>query len=61
MDSLNYHQWSICKAACALGKKLELPVFQFLKEPLIRQYGEAWYAELELIYKEYTKQLNEED
>jgi len=61
MDSLNYHQWNICKAACSLGKKLNLPVFQFLKEPLIRQYGTEWYNELELIYQEYTRQLSEDE
>ena len=61
MDSLNYHQWSICKAACTLGKKLNLPVFQFLKEPLIRQYGAEWYSELELIYQEYIRQMSEDE
>jgi hypothetical protein len=30
-----------------LGKKENLPVYKFLKEPLIRKFGEAWYAELE--------------
>lgn len=59
MDSINYHQWNICKAACALGKKLNVPVFEFLKEPLIRKYGQAWFDELELIYQEYLKQLKD--
>jgi hypothetical protein len=36
-----------CKAACALGKKLKVPVYQFLKEPLIRQYGEEFYEALD--------------
>jgi hypothetical protein len=35
-----------CKAACALGKKLKVPVYQFLKEPLIRKYGEEFYEAL---------------
>lgn len=52
-DAVNYHEWDICGAACNLGKELNIPVFQFLKEPLIRKYGEAWYGELELIYNEY--------
>lgn len=46
MEALNYHRWSICSAACALGKSLQVPLYKFLKEPLIRKYGEAWYAEL---------------
>ena len=36
-----------CKAACALGKKLKVPVYQFLKEPLIRKYGKEWFKQLE--------------
>ena len=45
--AVNYHRWSVCKAAVLLGKKENLPVYKFLKEPLIRKFGEAWYAELE--------------
>lgn len=56
-DTVNYHYWEICKAACALGEELKVPVFQFLKEPLIRKYGEAWYNELQNIYQEYIKQF----
>jgi hypothetical protein len=58
-ESINYHQWNICKAACALGNKLNVPVFRFLKEPLIRKYGQEWFDELELIYKEYLNQLKD--
>lgn len=60
MESINYHQWSICSAACKLGKKLDVPVFEFLKEPLIRKYGLEWFQELELIYQEYLKHQSEE-
>jgi hypothetical protein len=35
-----------CKAACKLGKKLKVPVYQFLKEPLIRKYGQPFYDAL---------------
>lgn len=48
-DAVNYHKWSVCEAACSLGKQLQVPVYKFLKEPLIRKYGEAYYEELELI------------
>lgn len=58
-DTINYHEWSICKDACLLGKKMDLPVFKFLKAPLIRNYGQNWYAELELIYEEYKNQFPE--
>lgn len=36
-----------CKAACKLGKKLKVPVYQFLKEPLIRKFGEDFYEALD--------------
>jgi hypothetical protein len=35
-----------CKAACSLGKKLKVPVYQFLKEPLIRKFGNDFYEAL---------------
>lgn len=46
-DALNYDQWDICDAACKLGSNLKVPIYKFLKEPLIRKYGEQWYADLE--------------
>ncbi len=52
-ESLNYHKWSICHAACSLGEELKVPVFRFLKESLIRKYGTEWYEELESIYVEF--------
>lgn len=46
-EALNYDRWSICAAACTLGAQLHVPVYKFLREPLIRKYGEAWYDALE--------------
>lgn len=54
--ALNYNRWNICKAAVALGEKKGVAVYQFLKEPLIRRFGEDWYAELELVAEELEKQ-----
>lgn len=48
-EALNYHRWEVCKPACKLGKKEQVPVFRFLKEALIRKFGNAWYDELEQI------------
>ena len=45
--AMNYNKWSICDAACALGASLEVPVYKFVKEALIRKFGADWYAELE--------------
>jgi hypothetical protein len=46
-DAVNYHEWQVCKPACDCGSKLGVPVYKFLKEPLIRKYGKEWYKELE--------------
>jgi hypothetical protein len=46
-DAVNYERWSICKAACKNGNKLKVPVYRFLKEPIIRKYGEEFYNVLE--------------
>lgn len=51
-SAVNYHRWEICKAACALGEKLKIPVYRFLKEPLIKRFGQKWYDELEKIGQE---------
>ena len=44
--ALNYHRWAVCTDAVKKGHELNLPVYRFLKEPLIRRFGEAWYQEL---------------
>ena len=46
-DAVNYHKWHICKPACDCGQKLKIPVYKFLKEPLIKKYGPDWYKALE--------------
>lgn len=43
---LNYHEWDICRAAVKKGRELNLPVYVFLKDPLIRRFGQEWYDEL---------------
>ena len=53
---LNYHRWSVCECARKKGKSLDLPIYRFLKEPLIRRFGKEWYAELETIVKELAAQ-----
>jgi Protein of unknown function (DUF3109) len=45
-DALNYHRWDICSPACDLGQSLGVELYKFLKTPLIRKYGQAWYDEL---------------
>jgi hypothetical protein len=40
---LNYHRWDICQCGRDKGRQLHLPLYQFLKEPLIRRFGKEWY------------------
>lgn len=51
-DRVNYEpREKLCNPACALGKKLEVPTYEFLKEPLIRKYGEDFYNGLDKVAK----------
>ena len=43
---LNYHKWMVCRDAVVKGQAEHIRVYQFLREPLIRRFGESWYAEL---------------
>ena len=52
-SAVNYHRWPICDDACTLGKELQVPIYKFVKDALIRKYGEDWYAELEKVAKNY--------
>lgn len=45
--AVNYHQWDICGAACDLGAELKVPVYRFLRNPLVRRFGQDWYDALE--------------
>ena len=53
--AVNYHKWHICDDACDLGKELGVPVYVFLKESLIRKFGQEWYNELDKIAHELKK------
>lgn len=50
--ALNYNEWDICNPACACGEKLDVPVYRFLKEPIIRAFGTEFFLELEIVDKE---------
>ena len=54
-DALDYNRWEICSPACSLGEELKVPVYKFLKEPLITKYGLEFYKKLELVGKELLK------
>ena len=45
---LNYEpREGMCSPGCSLGEKLKVPVYKFLKEPLIREYGQDFYDALD--------------
>lgn len=50
--ALNFDQWDICAPACACGEKLDVPVYRFLKEPIVRAFGAPFFEELTVIHKE---------
>ncbi|MBP5364371.1 MAG: DUF3109 family protein [Bacteroidales bacterium] len=54
-DALNFHEWFVCKPAFELGQKTGTPVFKFLKEPIIRKFGEDFYRQMEEIAPELEK------
>ena len=56
--AFNYDRWPICAPACELGKELQVPVYKFLKSPLIRKYGEEFFATLSEAAEEWDKTYN---
>ncbi|HEY5511666.1 MAG TPA: DUF3109 family protein [Prolixibacteraceae bacterium] len=56
-DGVNYEKLKICKPGRVCGKSNNQPLWKYLKEPLIRKYGEAWYDELRIVVEHLpTKQ-----
>ncbi|NND15837.1 MAG: DUF3109 family protein [Eudoraea sp.] len=47
LTAVNYHKWHLCDPACDLGQALKLPLYKFVRDALIRKFGNAWYQELE--------------
>jgi hypothetical protein len=47
-DAVNYEELEICKPGRECGHSMQMPLYSFLKEPLIRKYGEDWYREVEI-------------
>lgn len=56
-SAFNYHEWEICNDACTLGKELKMPIYKFLKIPLIRKYGEEFYNTLNEAAQEWEQEF----
>ena len=54
--AVNYHSWKICKAAEVVGRAKGIRAYQFLKEPLVKRFGQEWYDELAGTCEEYLRQ-----
>jgi hypothetical protein len=50
-DAINYESIKICSPACDLGKSMQVAVYEFLEESIVRRYGQAFYNELRSIAK----------
>lgn len=53
-DAVNYQKIPICSSGRLCGKENKLPLYKFLKEPLIRKYGEEWYKDLEIAAEHFN-------
>lgn len=59
-EALNYDRWHICSDACDLGEELKVPIYKFVRDALIRKFGQEWYEDLvELI--ELPDSMKEKD
>lgn len=61
MTALNIHRWKICGCAEKNGCKLKVRAYEFLKEPLVREFGQEWYDELVKIAGEWLKKRHLEN
>jgi hypothetical protein len=59
-EAVNYEpRKKMCRPACKLGKQLQVPVYKFLKEPIIRKYGEEFYEALDAVAQKFEQDRNE--
>jgi hypothetical protein len=56
LTGLNYHRWNICQEAIRLGTERKIRLYEFLREPLIRRFGQDWYDELCIVAEQFMKQ-----
>lgn len=53
-EALNYDKWDICSPACRQGDRLGVPVYRFVKDALVRKYGDAFYQELDEVAQSWN-------
>jgi hypothetical protein len=57
-EAVNYDRWDICSEAIPLGNELDMPVYRFVKKPLVQQYGQKWFNLLETAAKNLQIEKN---
>ena len=55
---LNYHRWAVCSSARECGKKLGVPLYKALREPIVRRFGEEFYRSLECAEELLKEEMN---
>lgn len=53
---VNFDEWDICDDACTLGKSLQVPVYRFVKDALVRKFGPEFYEVLEQAAREHEEE-----
>ena len=51
-EALNYDRWDLCSPACTYGKELKMPLYQFVREALVRKYGQEFFDELDAVARD---------
>ncbi len=54
-EAINIDHWKICSPACSCGEKLNVKVYRFLKNAIVKHWGQEFYDQLEIIDKELGK------
>jgi len=61
LTAVNYDRWPICDPARLHGEQENVPVYRFLKESIVRKYGEEFYEKLEIVAQNFgqSSSINE--
>ncbi len=54
--AVNYHEWTICASGCDLGTALKRPLYEFVKDALVRKFGQQWYNALQKTAQDFSNQ-----
>jgi len=54
---MRYDQWNICEAACKKGNQKDIKIYEFLREAIIRRFGEEFYEQLLEMIEKFEKKI----